>query len=146
MDIKIKQDVFYLTKKIDKFNYKHDYTYNLKDNNSEIPQGEASLNGAIYELYDEEGKLKDTIITGKKNKIENIPLGKYILKEKTASKGYLLDTNEYNIEITKDNLNVELIVYEEVIKRKVEIFKVLASNTTGELKPEKNITFEIYNK
>jgi hypothetical protein len=90
--------------------------------------------------------IKDIIITGVKNKIENIPLGKYILKEKVASTGYLLDTNEYNIEITKDNLNVKLNVYEQVIKRKVEIFKVLASNATGELSPEKNVTFEIYNK
>lgn len=117
-----------------------------KDNNSEIPEGEASLKGAIYELYDEEKNLIDTIVTGTKNKIENIQLGRYILKEKNASKGYLLDTNEYNIEITKDNLNVKLNVYEEVIKRKVEIFKVLASDSTGELKPEKDITFEIYNK
>lgn len=36
IDIKIKNDVYYLTKKTDKFNYKHDYTYNLKDNKSEI--------------------------------------------------------------------------------------------------------------
>ena len=116
------------------------------DNDSEVPKGDATLKGAVYELYDEEGRLKDTIITGTKNKIENLPLGKYILKEKTASKGYLLDTNEYSIEITKEHLNVQLNVYEEVIKRKVEIFKVLASDITGELTPEKNITFEIYNK
>ncbi len=116
------------------------------DNNSETPQGDASLKGAIYELYDEEGNLKDTITIGTKNKLENIPLGKYVLKERVASNGYLLDTNEYRVEITKDNLNIKLNVYEEVIKRKVEIFKVLASDTTGELTPEKNITFEIYNK
>ena len=116
------------------------------DNNSEVPQGDGDLKGAIYELYDEKGNIKDTIITGTKNKIENMPLGKYILKEKMASKGYLLDTNEYDIEITKDNLNVKLNVYEEVIKRKVEIFKVLGGDTTGELSPEPNITFEIYNK
>ena len=116
------------------------------DTNSEMPQGDGTLKGAIYELYDEEWKLKGTITTGEKNKIENIPLGKYILKEKTPSKGYFLNETEYKIDITKDNLNIKLNVYEEVIKRKVEIFKVLASNTTGELKPEKNITFEIYNK
>ena len=137
IEVKLKVKLFGGTLEVIKFD---------KDNNSEVPQGDASLKGAIYELYDEEGNIKDTIITGTKNIIENIPLGKYVLKEKTASKGYLLDTNEYNIEITKDNLNVKLNVYEEVIKRKVEIFKVLAANTTGELTPEENITFEIYNK
>lgn len=137
VEVKIKVKLFGGTLEVTKLD---------KDNNSEVPQGDASLKGAIYELYDEEGNIKDTIITGTRNIIENIPLGKYVLKEKTESEGYHLDTNEYSIEITKDNLNVKLNVYEEVIKRKVEIFKVLASDTTGELKPEKDITFEIYNK
>ena len=117
-----------------------------KETEMSIPQGEASLEGAIYELYDEDNNIVDAIITGTKDKIENLPLGKYTLKEKTPSKGYLLDTNIYDIEITKDNLNVNLNVYEEVIKRKVEIFKVFASNMTGILTPEPNIIFEIYDK
>jgi len=115
-----------------------------EDTNKDIPQGEATLKGAVYELYDENNTLIDTITTGTKDKIENLPLGKYKLKEKTPSIGYLLDETIYDIEITKDNLNVKLNVYEEVIKRKVEIFKVFASNTTGILSPEADITFEIY--
>lgn len=111
-----------------------------------IPQGEATLDGAVYELYNSNDKLVGTITTGKNNLIKNIPMGTYTLKEKTPSKGYLLDNNKYNIEITKDNLDVKLTVYEEIIKRKVEIFKVFASNTTGILTPEPNISFEIYDK
>ena len=117
-----------------------------KDTNSNIPQGEATLKEAIYELYDENNNIVDTITTGTKDKIENLPLGKYTLKEKKPSNGYLLDKNTYEIEITKDNLNVKLNVYEEIIKRKVELFKVFASNTTGELTPESDIKFEIYDK
>lgn len=117
-----------------------------KDTNTNTPQGEASLKGAIYVLYDENNNIVDTITTGTKNKIENLPLGKYTIKETTPSKGYLLDKNSYTFEITKDTLNVNLNVYEEVIKRKVELFKVLATNTTGILTPEPNITFEVYDK
>lgn len=117
-----------------------------KETRTNNAQGEATLKGAVYELYDEEGNIVDTITTGTKDKIDNLQLGKYTLKEKTPSKGYLLDKNTYNIEITKDNLNVKLEVYEEVIKRKVEIFKVFAKSTTGELTPEPNISFEVYNK
>ncbi len=111
---------------------------------SSIPQGEATLVGAVYELYDKDNALVDTIITGTKNKIENLPLGTYTLKEKTPSRGYKLDDNIYTIQITKENLSVELNVYEEVIKRKVDIFKVLASDTTGEMTPEVGIIFEVY--
>ena len=116
-----------------------------KDTLTNIPKGEGTLEGAVYELYNEEGILVDTIITGTRNKIENLSLGKYTLKEKTPSKGYLLDEKIYDIEITKENLNIKLEVYEEVIKRKVEIFKVYASDGTGELIGEPNIKFEIYN-
>lgn len=117
-----------------------------KETKSNKPQGEASLVGAIYELYDINKNLIGTLTTGKKDKIEKLSIGRYILKEKTPSKGYLLDESTYNIEITKNNLNVKLDVYEEVIKRKVEIFKVLAEDATGELTPESNINFEIYDK
>lgn len=117
-----------------------------KDTKSNTPTGEASLEGATYEIYNEENILIDTIVTGSKNKIENLPIGKYIIKEKIPSKGYLLDKEEYQIEITKENLDIVKEVYEKVITRKVEIFKVFASNTTGELLGEPNIAFEIYNK
>lgn len=116
-----------------------------KDTLSTKPSGEATLEGATYELYNNNNELVGTFITGKKNKIENLSLGHYTLKETIPSTGYLLDEKTYNIEITKDNLNVKKEVYEEVIKRNVEIYKVFASDKTGELTGEPNITFEIYN-
>ena len=115
-----------------------------EDTKTNSPQGESTLNGAIYELYNEEGLVEGTFKIGEVNKLENIPLGKYILKEKIPSKGYLLDTNNYNIEITKDKLDVKLDVYEKVIKRKIEIFKVFGEEITGELFGEPDVTFEIY--
>lgn len=116
----------------------------LDKETGDSPQGEGTLKGAVYEVYDSSDTLVDTIITGENNKIDKLPVGKYSLKEKIPSKGYLLDETIYNFEITKDNLNIKINVYEEVIKRKVELFKVFASNTTGELTGEPNITFEIY--
>ena len=116
-----------------------------KDTLTTTPSGEATLKGAVYELY-KDGKLIDNIIIGEKEHLTNLQLGKYTLKEKIAPLGYMLDKNTYTIEITKDNLNIALDLKEEVIKRKIEIFKVFASNTTGELTPEPNITFEIYDK
>lgn len=117
-----------------------------KDTKSKTPTGEATLDGATYEIYNKDNVLVDTIITGSKNKIENLPIGKYIIKEKTPSKGYVLDEEEHLVEITKENLDIVKEVYEKVITRKVEIFKVFANNTTGELLGEPQISFEIYNK
>ena len=117
-----------------------------KDTGSDIPSGEATLNGAEYELFDSSNKLVDTLIIGKKEKIDNLPLGKYYLRESKASNGYLLDLNTYEFEVTEDNLDINLAVYEDVIKRKVDIFKVYASDETGILIGEPNIDFEIYNR
>lgn len=110
------------------------------------PQGDGSLKGAKYNLYDSSGILKGTFITGKKEKIDNLSPGKYYLKEIEPSIGYQLDDNIYNIIIEKDNLDIEVTVYEKIIKRRVDIFKSYASSDTGLLTPEEGVVFEVYNK
>lgn len=115
-----------------------------KETNSNISSGEATLNGAIYDVFNANNEYVDYIETGKKNKLEKLGLGKYYIKERSPSNGYLLDNETYEIEITKDNLDIALNVYEEVIKRKVEIFKVFASHTTGIMTSEGGVVFDIY--
>ncbi len=112
----------------------------------DMAQGEGTLKGAKYNLYDSTGTLKGTFTTEKKEKVDNLSLGDYYLKEIEPSVGYKLDDNIYTISITKDNLDVTVTVYEEVIKRKIDIFKVLSSSVTGLLTPEEGIIFEVYDK
>lgn len=122
-------------------------TINKKDiEKGDKGQGEGTLKGAKYNLYDNKGTLKGTFITGTKDKLEGLSQGEYYIKEVEPSKGYKLDNNIYTVSITKDNLDVEVTVYEEVIKRKVDIFKVFASSETGLLTPEEGILFEVYDK
>ena len=70
-------------------------------------QGEGNLKGAKYNLYDYDGNLIDTFITGTKDKIDNLPLGKYYLKEIEPSLGYKQDDNIYTVSITKKDLDIE---------------------------------------
>ena len=115
-----------------------------KDTKSIIPKGEASLDGAIYSLYDENNNLiKDLIIENNQSIINNIPLGKYYIKEKQAGIGYLLDTNTYEIDITKEKTKHQLIVENKVIEKTITIEKKYGDNNTFE--SEENISFEIYN-
>ena len=110
------------------------------------PQGEASLDGAIYGLYDYDNNLIDTFVIGSKNRIDNLPLGRYYIKEISPGEGYLLDDKVYVVQLEEDNLDVKRLVYDEVIKRKLEIFKVYASNETGFMVGESNIIFDIFDK
>ena len=62
-----------------------------------------SLGGAVYGIYSD-GVQVDTITTDKNGyaKSSILPVGNYTVKEITASTGYDLDENTYNVTIVKD--------------------------------------------
>ena len=114
-----------------------------------VPQGDGLLSGAIYGVYKEDGTLVDEITTGgERNKAvsKELPLGKYYVQEIKSSLGYNLDTEKHYFEITDKNLNPLMTVYELVIKRFIDIYKVTSDNETSLLKAEPNIKFDIYLK
>ena len=119
-----------------------------------IPQGDAVFTDATYEVFANEdiynvAKTKkfyskgDLVATRTMNEkgttedVENLPLGKYTVKEKIASKGYLLDTTTYNVEL-KYKDQVTPIIFdkvtsnEEVKKMQVHIFKSGIKVNSGE--------------
>lgn len=115
-----------------------------KDTKSILPQGEASLDGAVYSLYNDNNELiKELLIEHNQSIINNLPLGKYYLKETQTGTGYLLDNNTYEIDITNEKSKHQVIVENEVIKKIITIEKKYGD--TASLKGEKNISFEIYN-
>lgn len=125
---------------------------NKKDLDTKLskPQGDATFKNAVYELLDENYNfITDLIIDdsfgAKTDKILS-PNKIYILREKTASEGYLLDKTEYRFKIDRDNLDIEMAVYEDVIEKTVNIYKVFADGSTTILKGEPNVSFEIYLK
>lgn len=125
---------------------------NKKDLDTKLskPQGDATFKNAVYELLDENYNfITDLIIDdsfgAKTDKILS-PNNIYILREKTASEGYLLDKTEYRFKIDRDNLDIEMDVYEDVIEKTVNIYKVFADGSTTILKGEPNVSFEIYLK
>ena len=117
---------------------------------SEIAQGDATLNGAKYGLYNSDGTLVDTLITGSNDTSKELPFGTYTLKELEPSKGYLLDNNSYEVVLNKNSIDSNNIllktVKENVIKRNVELHKVYASDKSEVLKGESNARFDIYLK
>lgn len=113
------------------------------------PQGEASLSSAIYSIFNENDEEVGTITTGEDGKVTSdyLPsLGKFYVKEKTPSTGYELDTRKYEFELTLDNLNPEIDVFEKVIKVKYNLTKVIAQNKTGDMIPEVGVKFAFIDK
>ena len=113
-----------------------------------IPQGEAKLGGAVYGIYKVDGTRIGQVVTNEdgKNTSDYLPeIGRFYLLEEQASEGYLLDSNKYYFEITEDNLNPTVQVFEQVIKRDFEFTKVYASAETQIMEPEVGIKFGVYN-
>ena len=115
-----------------------------KENESNIPSGDASLDGAIYNLYNDKDELiQELKINNNKASIENLNYGSYYIKEIKAGEGYQLDDEIHNLEITKENNNINITLYNKVIKGKLIINKKYGEE--NHLDNEENISFNIYN-
>lgn len=112
-----------------------------------FPQGNASLENAIYGIYttnnEKIGELK-TDSNGYAISDYLPSLGEFYIKEITPSKGYTLDKNKYSFILNENVLLESLDVYEKVKETNLTLFKVFANSKTGILTPEPNVTFEVY--
>ena len=116
------------------------------------PQGDATLEGAVYGLFAREdivhpdGKTgilykkgtQITSLTTDKNgqaSVSNLYLGKYYLKELTPPVGYLLDQEEHEVDCAYEGANVPVverkaISKEDVIKQPFQIIKAANNGKT----------------
>ena len=111
-------------------------------------QGEATLDGAIYGIYKADGTRVGSVTTNTdgRNTSDYLPsLGRFYLLEEKPSEGYLLDSTKYYFEITEDNLNPVVKVFEQVIRLDFEFTKVYASDETKIMIPEVGVKFGVYN-
>ena len=111
------------------------------------PRGMATLEGAIYGVYLEDGTYITQMVTDKNGYAQSdyLPsLGRFYVQEISPSKGYELDTNKYYFDLTNENLDPVLPVQEKVIEREYQITKVVATDKTQIMTPEPNVQFGIY--
>lgn len=87
-------------------------------------RGEATLKGAVYEIYDSNNNPVGQITTDDKGQ-GNISLdyGKYTIKEIKAPEGYNLSDEVYEFEITKENTDINIEAKDKVIEGKVLLTK-----------------------
>ena len=120
-----------------------------KETNTTVAQGQATLKGAKYGVYEQStGKLITTIETDEEGYAKSNPVlswNDYYLQEISPSEGYLLDNTKYNFDMRgKESETVE--VFETVVKNYISILKQyeFVDGETTFLNAEKDITFEIF--
>ena len=111
-----------------------------------ITQGEASLEGAEYTVYDSQKKEVGKITTDKEGhgSLNNLLLGTYTVKETKAPLGYNLDPNTYTVELTYKDQTSSIIFagVESQDKVKTGYIEILKTDTDNH--PLKGGEFGIY--
>ena len=112
------------------------------------PLGEGILSGAKYQIVDINNNVVDTITINDNctGTSKELPYGKYKVKEIEASKGYKIDNNIYDVSIDSDNLEINVISKEDIIKNRISILKQYdyVEGNSMFVNAEVNIIFEIY--
>ena len=120
------------------------------ESNSTIPQGEAQLDGAVFELLNGKKEvLKELVVKNNYIEFDNLPFDLYYIREKKPGLGYYLNKKTYDIRIDKNNLEKEITIDNQIIKSKVSITKFFGTKEEyekNEMKKEKDIVFIIYDK
>ena len=123
-----------------------------------IPQGDATLNGAVFAIYDAIGILMERLECGSETHETSgeLPLGTYAIKELIPPTGYLLNGTAYTVEIGYSNQTVEVnrlsyIIADDVIKGRIAIAKfaeeaLAGQGSTNPKPPLEGIEFEIHRK
>ena len=132
---------------------KWNLTVTKTDAETKSAQGDATLTGAVYGIYNN-GKLVDKYTTDKNGGFttSNYVSGdKWTLKEIEPSEGYLLDETEYHIgaeakKYALENNSVSIGVTEDILKGKIAIIKHTDDGSTKIETPEKGAEFQVYLK
>ena len=132
---------------------KWNLTVTKTDAETKSAQGDATLAGAVYGIYNN-GKLVDKYTTDKNGGFttSNYVCGdNWTLKEIEPSEGYLLDETEYHIgaeakKYTLENNSVSIGVTEDILKGKIAIIKHTDDGSTKIETPEKGAEFQVYLK
>ena len=132
---------------------KWNLTVTKTDAETKSAQGDATLAGAVYGIYNN-GKLVDKYTTDKNGSFTTsyyVCGDKWTLKEIEPSEGYLLDETEYHIGVeakkyTLENDSVSIGVTEDILKGKIAIIKHTDDGSTKIETPEKCAEFQVYLK
>lgn len=123
------------------------------DAETKIAQGNATLAGAVYGIYNN-GKLVDKYTTDQNGSFTTsyyVCGDNWTLKEIVPSEGYLLDETEYHIgaeakNYTVENNSISMGVTEDITKGKISIIKHTDDGSTKIETPEKGAEFQVYLK
>ena len=116
-----------------------------KDTKEVYSLGATNTIGTVYGLYNSNNELinKLTINEDGISSIKNLPYDNYCLLELESNKGYIKDEEKHCFTVNHNNLNIELELYNEIIKEEITINKYIQDKSGEKVNFEKDISFQI---
>lgn len=143
-----------------KFAYSYKKTYTIKgvygkiivekyDNETKSKEpisNKATLEGAEYALYINDNLKIASMKTNSNGTVTfyNLPKGTYYIQEISPSLGYTVSNKIHQVTLNSDNKVNVINSYEEIIKNKIVIIKVLDDKDENICIPEEGIWFSVY--
>jgi hypothetical protein len=125
------------------------------DADTAVAQGNASLDGAEYTLYQSNQAIATYTVKNGKFTTDSFPCfssnNVYYLKETKAPEGYTLDTTKYRLTtsyttLTKAENSISVTVSDTVIKGSIQLEKWAVNSASGDKQPEQGATFQVWLK
>ena len=112
-------------------------------------QAAANLKGVNVYTYDPKGSSIMQTAGALTIQIDNLELGKYYVKEETASEGYLVDPQKYEFDVAyvdekTQEVSVQGNVYEQVMKQSLTFYKYTSDDNSDVLEPMTGAGFSVY--
>ncbi len=104
----------------------------------------ASIGGAIYGIYDADGKEVQQLTTkaGTYVRSKALTYGSYTIKEIVAPEGYVLSTRTYNATIKTEDQNSQVTVEDKPIEGYIQVVK--KDSKSGKTIVKAHTVFEVY--
>ncbi len=98
------------------------------------------IDGAVFNVTGPNDYNRDISVSNGRITIENLPLGTYYIKEKTAPRGYVINNETYSVQVNPNETAKQSIVDEEV----TGVFTLTKTNETG-TDNLKGVTYRVWN-
>lgn len=124
---------------------KGDITLDIKNDYS-VYTIESDFSNTCYEIS-KNNDIVDKICTSKDPivyKTNDLPFGNYVVKQVSVGLGYKKDVNVYNVSIDNSNSHPKLVLYNYLLKNKIEIIKRACRNDACNY--ESDALFQVYDK
>lgn len=116
---------------------------NIRKTNADPAMGDYSLAGSVFDIYSGDKKVASvTVDASGKGTSEALALGNYVVKERQASNGFVLNKKEYSVTLSYDGQTVPIVYGDVTIPNEPQVGTISVTKADAETgdKPQGDAT------